>query len=56
MFLFSRNIPISHLLSGSMVSFTFGPVVEGDEAVTVFVLEENSDVFTLSLPLNNNKT
>ena len=36
-----------------MVSFTFGPFVEEEEAVTVFVLEENSDVFSLALPLDN---
>ncbi|KAL5259468.1 hypothetical protein ACHWQZ_G009791 [Mnemiopsis leidyi] len=39
--------------AGNMVSFTFGPFVEEEEAVTVFVLEENSDVFSLALPLDN---
>ena len=41
--------------SGNMVSFTFGPFVEEDQAVTVFVLEENSDVFALTLPLDNRR-
>ena len=35
------------------MSFTFGPFVEEEQAVTVFVLEENSDVFALTLPLDN---
>ena len=41
---------------GSMVSFTFGPIVDEDDAVTVFVLEENSDVYTLTLPIHDTQT